>query len=283
MRIVVTGGSGKLGLETIRQLIAAGHEVYNVDRVLPRENLCKTMRMDFMDYGQCLEAFTHIEGGWDKPDCVVHLAAIPGPSHAANAALFHNNVIATFNVFWAAKAAGIKNVVWASSETLTGVPFTTPPPYLPIDEEVPRRPNFAYSLAKLIDEVMAEEFCRWDPELKMIGLRISYVKNLEDYKEFPSLQDDARKQSWNFWSYIDMRDAAQALVLAVARKTKGFETFNIFAPDTVMERPTEELLAELYPTVTRRRVFKGNESVFSIEKARKVLGWNPRHSWRTER
>jgi nucleoside-diphosphate-sugar epimerase len=283
MRIVVTGGSGKLGLETLRQLIAAGHEVYNVDRVLPRENLCKTMRMDFMDYGQVVEALTHIEGGWDKPDCVVHLAAIPGPSHAANAALFHNNVISSFNVFWAAKAAGIRNVVWASSETLTGLPFDVPPPYLPIDEEIPRRPNWAYSLAKLLDEVMAEEFCRWDPELKMIGLRISYVKTLEDYREFPALQDDARKQYWNFWSYVDVRDAARAVVLAVAHQTKGFETYNIFASDTVMERPTAELLAEVFPTVSKRREFKGNESVFSIEKAKKVLGWAPQHSWRHEK
>ena len=280
MRIVVTGGSGKLGLETLRQLIAAGHEVYNVDQVLPRVNLCKTMRMDFRDYGQVLEAFTHIEGGWDKPDCVVHLAAIPGPSHAANAALFHNNVIASFNVFWAAKAAGIKNVVWASSETVTGLPFDEPPPYLPIDEEIPRRPNWAYSLGKLLDEVMAEEFCRWDPDLKMIGLRISYVKDLEDYKEFPALQDDPLKQHWNFWSYVDVRDAANAFVLAVERKTKGFETYNIFAADTVMERPTAELLAEVCPAVPLRREFGRNESVFLIEKAREELGWSPKHSWR---
>lgn len=280
MRIVVTGGSGKLGLETIRQLIAAGHEVYNVDQVLPRENLCKTMRMDFRDYGQVLEAFTHIEGGWDKPDCVVHLAAIPGPSHAANAALFQNNVIASFNVFWAAKAACIRNVVWASSETVTGLPFDVPPPYLPIDEDIPRRPNWAYSLAKLLDEVMAEEFCRWDPQLKMTGLRISYVKNDADYKEFPSLWDDARKQHWNFWSYVDVRDAAHAFVLAVARKTKGFETYNIFAPDTVMKRPTAELLSEVFPGVPQRRTFEGCQSVFSTEKAEKVLGWKARHGWR---
>jgi nucleoside-diphosphate-sugar epimerase len=280
MRIVVTGGSGKLGLETLRQLIAAGHEVYNVDKVLPRENLCKTMRMDFMDYGQVLEAFTHIEGGWDKPDCIVHLAAVPGPSHAANAALFHNNVISSFNVFWAAKAAGIKNVVWASSETVTGLPFTVPPPYLPIDEEIPRRANWAYSLGKLLDEVMAEEFCRWDPQLKMIGLRISYVKNIEDYKEFPALQDSAQKQKWNFWSYVDVRDAAQAVVLAVAHPSKGFDVFNIFAPDTVMERSTAELLKEVYPTVPLRRAIAGNQSAYSTEKAQKILGWKPKHGWR---
>lgn len=281
MRILVTGGSGKLGQECLRQLISAGHEVYNVDKVLPRENLCKTMRMDFMDYGQVLEAFTHIEGGWDKPECIVHLAAIPGPSHAANAALFHNNLISSFNVFWAAKAAGIKNIVWASSETLTGLPFDVAPPYLPIDEDIPRRPNWAYSLAKLLDEVMAEEFCRWDPKLKMTGLRISYVKDLDDYKEFPSLQDDPKKQHWNFWSYVDVRDAARALVLAAERSATGFEVFNIFAADTVMERPTAELMAEVYPEIELPKDLGRNQSLFSITKAANELGWKPQHSWRS--
>ena len=221
MRIVVTGGSGKLGHESIRQLIAAGHEVYNVDQVLPRENLCKTMRMDFKDYGQVLEALTHIDGGWDKPDCVVHLAAIPGPSNAANAALFHNNTLASFNVFWAAKAAGIRNIVFASSETLTGIPFDKPPPYLPIDEDTPRRPESAYSLSKLLDEVMAEEFCRWDPQLKMIGLRLSYVKTREEYASFASLQDDPRKQYWNFWSYIDVEMRRRRLCWRLRGKPPG--------------------------------------------------------------
>ena len=285
MRILVTGGSGKLGQETLRQLIEAGHEVYNVDKVdkvLPRENLCKTMRMDFMDYGQVLEAFTHIEGGWDRPDCVIHLAAIPGPSHAPNAALFHNNLISSFNVFWAAKAAGIKNVVWASSETVTGLPFDVPPPYLPIDENIPRRPNWAYSLAKLLDEVMAEEFCRWDPDLKMTGLRISYVKDQEDYRDFPALQDDPRQQHWNFWSYVDVRDAARALLLAAERKATGFETFNIFAADTVMDRPTADLMAEVYPDIELPPSLGRNQSLFSIQKAADELGWEPRHTWRTK-
>lgn len=284
MRIVVTGGSGKLGFECVRQLVAEGHEVISLDQVLPREILGKkAMRVDFLDYGQVLECFTHIEGGWDKPDCVVHLAAIPGPSHAANAALFHNNVTASFNVFWAAKAAGISNIVFAASETMTGVPYDKgPPPYLPMDEDTPRRPETAYSLGKLLEEVMAEEFCRWNPDLKMIGLRFSYVKTPEEYAGFEDLQDDARKQYWNFWSYIDVRDAAQAVVLAVARQSRGFETFIIASPDTVMERPTKDLLAKVFPDVPVRGDITDNTSLLSTKKAQAVLGWKPKNGWRTK-
>lgn len=210
-----------------------------------------------------------------------HLAAIPNPSHAANAALFHNRVIVAFNVFWAAKAAGIKNIVWASSETLTGVPYDQgPPPYVQMDENTPRRPETAYALGKLIDEVMAEEFCRWDADLKMIGLRFSYVKTPEEYATFAELQDDARAQYWNFWSYIDVRDAGQAIVLAVERNIKGFETFIIASPETVMERPTSDLLDEVFPGIERREEITGNMTLLSTKKAREVLGWTPKFGWR---
>ncbi|MFM7444002.1 MAG: aldo/keto reductase, partial [Tabrizicola sp.] len=117
MRIIVTGGSGKLGQECVRQLVEAGHEVIALDLVPPRQPLCRFSREDFTDYGQVIECMTHIDGGWEKPDALLHLAAIPGPSNAPNAHLFPTNVTMTLNVFWAAKAAGVRNIVWASSET----------------------------------------------------------------------------------------------------------------------------------------------------------------------
>ena len=97
-------------------------------------------------------------------------------------------MLSTYNVFEAARRAGIRNIVWASSETVLGLPFDTPPPYVPVDEEYPGRPETAYSLAKLLDETMAEQFCRWDPELKIVGLRFSNVMEPEDYAAFPGLR-----------------------------------------------------------------------------------------------
>jgi AcrB/AcrD/AcrF family protein/NAD-dependent epimerase/dehydratase family protein len=131
---------------------------------------------------------------------IVHLAAIPAPGLATNAVTFATNTISTYNVFEAARQLGIKNVVWASSETVLGLPFDTPPPYIPIDEEYPGRPEWAYSLSKLMSEEMAKQFCRWDPQLKIIGLRFS---NIMEPQRFPGFQDDARKRKWNFWGYID--------------------------------------------------------------------------------
>jgi UDP-glucose 4-epimerase len=211
---------------------------------------------------------------------VVHLAAIPAPGLIPNAATFHNNVTATYNVFSAARLAGITNVVWASSETLLGLPFTTPPPYIPVDEEYPARPESTYSLVKHLEETMAAQFCRWQPELKMIGLRFSNVMDPEDYAEFASFDADPRSRSWNLWGYIDARDGAQAVRKALAYDRPGVEVFVIANADTVMSRSSASLAAEVFPGVPVTRELGEHETLLSIDKARRVLGYEPEHSWR---
>ena len=141
MRVVVTGGSGKLGRAVVDDLAANGYDVANVDAAPPRDARSEFTRIDLSEYGQVVEALTRIDSRFDHVDAVVHLAAIPGPGNSTNAATFANNVVASYNVFAAARVAGIRNVVWASSETVLGLPFDEPPPYLPVDEEVPWHPE----------------------------------------------------------------------------------------------------------------------------------------------
>jgi nucleoside-diphosphate-sugar epimerase len=280
-RVVVTGGSGKLGRAVVADLLEHGWEVHNLDLAPPADPICPHTRVDLTDYGQVVEALTGIDDRYHGLDAVVHLAAIPAPGLTANAATFANNVPSTYNVFAAARLAGIRNVVWSSSETVLGLPFETPPPYVPVDEEYPGRPESTYSLGKLLDETMAAQFCRWDPTLKIIGLRFSNVMEPEDYARFPSFDADARARHWNLWSYIDARDGAQAVRLALAHDQPGFDVFVIANADTVMSRPNDELLAEVYPDVPRKREFGPHDTLLSIDKARRVLGYEPRFSWRS--
>ncbi|HEX6357960.1 NAD(P)-dependent oxidoreductase [Actinophytocola sp.] len=279
-RVVVTGGSGKLGRAVVAELLEHGWEVHNLDLV--PSGASQHTRVDLTDYGQVVEALTGIDDRYHGVDAVVHLAAIPAPGLTANAATFANNVPSTYNVFAAARLAGIKNVVWSSSETVLGLPFETPPPYVPVDEEYPGRPESTYSLGKLLDETMAAQFCRWDPTLKIIGLRFSNVMDPQDYARFPGFDADARARSWNLWSYIDARDGAQAVRLALEYDRPGFEVFVIANADTVMSRPNHELLAEVYPDVPHKREFGQHETLLSIDKAKRLLGFEPRHSWRQE-
>lgn len=279
-KVIVTGGSGKVGRATVADLVAHGYEVFNIDQAPPREERCPTTLVDISDYGQMHEALAHINNRHDGVDAVVHLAAVPGPGQRTNAATFHNNPVSTYNVFAAANQLGVHNVVWASSETLLGLPFDEPPPYVPVDEEYFPRPETVYALGKLLDETMAAQYCRWNPDMKIIGLRFSNVMEPHDYARFPSFEDDVMLRKWNLWGYIDARDAAQAVRKALEYPEKGFDTFIIANADTVMSRPSADLVKEVYPGVPFKREVSGNETLLSIDKARRVLGYAPEHSWR---
>jgi nucleoside-diphosphate-sugar epimerase len=281
-RVAVTGGRGKLGRAVVLDLTEHGYEVVVLDHDVPPGWNAGITRVDLTDYGQVLGALTGLDDRYDRIDAVVHLAAIPAPGIAPNATTFANNVVSTYNVFEACRVAGITNVVWASSETVLGLPFETPPPYIPVDEDYRVRPESTYSLGKALDEEMAHHFCRWTPGLKLIGLRFSNVMEPADYAAFASYQDDATLRSWNLWGYIDARDGAQAVRRALEHQEAGYDVFIIANADTCMRRPSAELAAEVFPGVELRREVSGTETLLSIDKARRVLGYEPEHSWRDE-
>ncbi len=281
-RVAVTGAHGKLGRAVVRHLRETGHDVLATDRAGgdPREVDGEFVVVDLTDYGQVVELLT---GGIDEHppvEAVVHLAAIPAPGMTTNAATYANNSAATYNVFAACRAAGIHRIVWASSETVLGLPFDTPPPYAPVDEEYAPRPESTYSLNKALEEEMARHFCRWQPELVAVGLRFSNVMDVEDYAEFPSFDADPHARRWNLWGYIDARDGAQAVERGLAHTVPGADVFVIANADTVMSRSSAELMAEVYPDVPVTRELGEHETLLGIDKARRVLGYAPRHTWR---
>ena len=245
----------------------------------PAEKPSPFLQADLADFGQTVDALCAGPRG-DGADAVVHLAAIPSDRLQTNSVTFANNTLSTYNVFEAARRLGIKNVVWASSETVLGLPFDVPPPYVPVDEEYPGRPESAYSLTKLLGEEMARQFCRWDPELKIIGLRFSNIMEPKDYQRFPAFDGDANRRKWNLWGYIDVRDAAQAVRKALEAPLKGAEVFIIANADTVMSRSNDGLLAEVFPGVPLKKGLGPNETLLSIDKARRLLRYEPEHSWR---
>lgn len=281
MRIAVTGSSGKLGTVVVRELREAGHEVIGLDVMGTRG--AGFVQVDLADYGQVIDALTAVGDQHDGFDALVHLAAIPAPGIRADVATFHNNIAVTFNVFWAALRLGITRIVYASSETVQGLPFDVPPPYVPVDEDYPARPESVYSLVKHLEEQLAIELVRWHPQASITALRFSNVMVPEDYAEFPAFDADPRLRKWNLWSYIDARDGAQAILRALEVAPAGFDRFLIAAADTVMSRPNAELLAEVFPGVEVRGDVGVNDSLFSTAKARRLLGYEPQHSWRDAR
>lgn len=278
MRIAVTGGSGKLGRSVVRRLNQDGHEVTNLDLTGPKSR--GFTQIDLRNYGHVLDALLGLDDRHGGVDAVVHLAAIPAPGLAPEAATFENNMLSTYNVFQATRRAGIRKLVYASSETVLGLPFDVDPPYIPVDEEYPARPESTYSLVKHLEEQMAVQLTRWDPELSIVALRFSNVMDPDDYEAFPAFDADASLRKWNLWGYIDGRDGAQAVVKALEYETPGFEAFIIANADTVMQRSSASLAAEVFPAVTVTKELGEHETMLSIDKAKRLLGFAPEHSWR---
>ncbi|QNE15796.1 NAD(P)-dependent oxidoreductase [Pseudarthrobacter sp. NBSH8] len=279
MRIAVTGGSGKLGRHVVRRLTGDGHQVLNLDRAGERDHGLAIV--DLRNYGEVLDVFLGLDDRHSGFDAVVHLGAVPAPGIIPDAATFENNMLSTYNVFQACRRAGIKKVVYASSETVLGLPFDVDPPYIPVDEDYPARPESTYSLVKHLEEQMAIQLTRWDPELSITGLRFSNVMDPEDYERFPSFDADAALRKWNLWGYIDGRDGAQAVARALENGQPGFEAFIVANADTVMTRSSASLAAEVFPDVTVTRELGEHETMLSIDKARRLLGFEPEHTWRT--
>jgi nucleoside-diphosphate-sugar epimerase len=282
-RIAVTGGSGKAGRIVVRDLAEHGHEVLNIDLVPSPESYSPEapipfLRADVTDFGQALEA---LSGGDTLPgiEAVVHLAAIPSPAHSTAAHIFDVNANSTYAVFAAAQRLGLERVVWASSETTLGLPFERrQPDYAPLDE-AHIYPETSYALSKVVGEELARQFHRWSA-IPIIGLRFSNVMVREDYDRFAGFQADPHLRKWNLWGYVDESHVAESVRCALAAEIDGADNFIIAAADTVMERPSRELMEEVYPGVPVADSVSGRDSLLDITKARQRLGYNPQFSWR---
>jgi nucleoside-diphosphate-sugar epimerase len=278
-KIVVTGGSGKAGRAVVRDLLEHGHEVLNVDLVPSPDPVAPFLPADLTDLGQAIEA---VSGGEVLPgiEAVVHLAAIPAPDRATQDVVFRTNTLSTYTVFSAAVRLGLNRVVWASSETTLGLPFDRPPDYAPVDEAHELRPESSYSLSKVLGEEMARQFNRWSG-IPFIGLRFSNVMERADYELFPTYWEDPLIRKWNLWGYVDESHVAESCRLALESDLPGAENFIIAAADTVMRRPSRELMAAVFPGVPVADEVPEHGTLLGIEKARRLLGYAPEFTWRS--
>ena len=278
--ILVTGGSGKAGRATIKLLLEKNYNVFNVDLVNNPELDVPFTKVDLEDFGDAMEVVSEIDDRINGIDAVIHQAAIPASGLEVNHKTFKANTLSTYNIFQASKVMKINNIVWASSETVLGLPFDTYPPYVPVDENYDPRPESSYSLSKVMGEEMARQYCRRNPEMKIFGLRYSNIMEEHDYKQFKSFQNDPFLRKWNFWGYIDARDVAQACILAMESKLKGADHFIIAADDTVMEEDNKSLLDKVFPKINIKGDIGKNKTLLSNEKAKSILGFKPEYSWK---
>ena len=278
MRIAVTGSTGLLGRHTVERLLADGHEVLGLDLAGPSG--FGFTRVDLTDYGQTLDALLGVTARHEGLDALVHLAAIPVNGIVPDATTFHNNMTVSFNVLFAAMRAGIDTLVTASSITAMGFPFRDAPPVLPVTEEYTAANN-TYGLGKVLEETMAGQFVRWRDGLSITALRYTNVVAPGAYGTFERATDPTYRRDL-IGSYVDARDGARAVALALAHARPGFEVYTVAAPDSGLDIPTAELAERWFPGTPHTKELAPYESLLSTDKARDRLGFVAEHLWRDE-
>jgi nucleoside-diphosphate-sugar epimerase len=276
MRVVVTGGSGLAGRAVVQELVEHGFDVTNVDLVAS-DGPAPFRRANLEDLGQ-------VYGCLRGAEAVVHFAAIPRPTLDVPEVVFRTNVMSAFNVFEAASTLGINRVVYASSVSVLGFPFFEQPfapDYVPIDEVHPLLPQDAYALSKRIGEELADGFSRRG-RVSVVSLRFPWIHTPRTFAEQvrPLWADPAAGAS-NLWSYIDIRDVAEAARLALTAEIAGHEACFVSASDSFMPVPSRALVADHYPTTVVHEGLKGHASLLSSAKAEAMLGFRARQSWRS--
>lgn len=284
MKVAVTGGTGSwdrgIGPVVIAALKAKGYEVTNLDRAVPggieRPGF---IRVDLTNYG---ETFAALHG----QDAVIQLAANGEPDwdHVSGAARFHVNTLIAYNVFQAACFLGMKKVVWASSETVLGFPFTIPPAVLPTSDDDPPIPTSSYGISKAVTEDLARHMNR-RYGVPFVGLRFSNIfydtpGHVTSYERIPRFWEDPHSRKFDLWGYVDSRDTADACVQALESAITGAEVMTIAAPDAIMRQTNAELVAACFPDCRLQAGTGEHETLISISRARQSIGYDPRWTWR---
>jgi nucleoside-diphosphate-sugar epimerase len=282
-QVLVTGAGGRLGRYVVAELTGHGMTVVAVDRREPKDTDelpegTHFIPIELTNASAVHEAMTGCDG-------VVHLGAYPTPNIVTDDLTFANNTHSTFNVLLAAEQQGIENAVIASSVSALGTAYAPEPfapQYVPIDEDHPLLPHDPYALSKQVDEQTGQMFVRRSG-MNVIAMRFHWIALPGEAKaRAPQVSENPGGDTRVLWGYVDVRDAARACRLALDVTDVGFQKLHIVAADTMCTQPTAELVTKFLPDAEIRGELSGTASGWSIERARKVLGWEPEYGWRDD-
>ena len=282
MKVFVTGVGGRIGAQVAADLLKENHEVHGFDVTAPPLELRARLHMFYGDVADRHAVMQAAQGC----ETAIHLAALPTPHHTPDKT-FAVNVVGTHHVLMAAEAHAMRRVVQASTACVYGFVFAThevEPQYLPVDENHPQWPQDNYAVSKQSNELMAAAFSR-RTGIATASLRLTTVHKLNGSPPRwigHALKNDDRK-SRELWSYVDLRDASRAFLLALDADYEGHHALNIAAQDSATTHDIRDLVRRHYPLLAPFcENLQPNESLFSTQQAAEIIGFTAQHSWRDE-
>jgi nucleoside-diphosphate-sugar epimerase len=273
MKVLVTGGSGRIGRYAVQEIVQAGHKVVSVDVLPGVVPGVPSLRVDLTDAGQVYGALAR-----SQAEAVVHLGAWANDGRVPDTRTYGDNVCGTFNVFQACADLGVRRIVSASSHQVYGTAIS-PPVYVPIDEQHPLRAAGPYPLSKIAGEQAAAYFVD-RKGLEIVSFRLMGVRppDVMDAEIERNLADpDAHKRL--MWTRCDARDAAYACRLAIEAENVEPGPYNITGQINLLDTPAVDLITRYYPQTEIRDALSGKDSPTSCARARRAFGYRPRYNW----
>jgi nucleoside-diphosphate-sugar epimerase len=252
--ILVTGAAGLLGRHVVRDLLTHGHQVRGLDRRRADEDITWHLG-DVTSPELVAEA---VAGA----DAVMHIAAIPNIWSGDGQTIMRVNLLGTYTVLDAAEAAGIKRVIFCSSDSVAGYTVREgkmlAPYYAPLDLDHPLLATDPYAISKVAGEDLARAYALRG--MSVVALRTVFVaypdmageivaraRDPDNYRG-PMVGGPSSAGGGPLHHHIDPRDLARAFRLALELKMElgAFERFYLSAQVTLSPEPTLDRLHRLH-------------------------------------
>ena len=271
MRILVTGHRGNVGVPVARHLAGLGYDVAGFDRVDGK---------DLLDPGQVKSAAAGCAA-------VVHLGALAHDTAGSPEQIMAINVLGTWHTLLAAEAAGAERVIYFSSAQVFGTAGGERlPDYFPLDDAHPRRAMRAYGLSKCLAEDLCAGFTA-RTGIPSVALRPVWVWPPGQYRQIEERwraePGSEYEPYWEYGAFVDVRDVATAVELALTVPLTGHDRALLCAADIAATAPSLDMAARQGPDVTVRDPARYRadpwRALVDCSTAGTVLGWRPRYRW----
>lgn len=283
MKVLVTGITGGIGRWVVKRLLETGHTLRAMDIT------GQPVSLDYEYISGDVRDLALVRRAVHGMDAVVHLAAIPYNMERMDELILDTNIRGTWNVLLASHEAGVNRVVNFSSINALGQGEESHKGlYLPLDDDIPHHTIQNYYLSKHIGEELCDAFAARGV-FTAVSLRPSMVmtpgpSRFDWWKHLPE-EFKLRGYVSDFWSYVDVRDVAEATLLSLTAQIEIHQAFLLTADDNRTHTPSTQIVEKYFshlpwPKISKEDYLSRGETISLVDcsAAKKALGWQPKFS-----